>query len=158
MIDTYLVMILPQLIVAYNLILMRNYFMSLPEEIEESCLMDGADWFTIFYRIIIPISAPIVATISLWIAVTHWNSWFDVLIYVRDERKFTMQIVLRRIVLQGTQQMLDLNPTAEQEAGNFSTEGVKAATIFVATVPILCVYPYIQKYFIKGIMIGSLKG
>jgi putative aldouronate transport system permease protein len=158
LIDTYWAMILPQFIIAYNMILMRNYFMSLPEELEESCLIDGANWFIIFAFVIIPISAPIVATISLWIAVMHWNSWFDVLIYIRDEKLFTMQIVLRRIVLQGTQQMLDMNPSAEQDAGNFSSEGVKAATIFVATVPILCVYPFIQKYFVKGIMVGSLKG
>jgi putative aldouronate transport system permease protein len=134
LIDTYWAMILPQFIIAYNMILMRNYFMSLPEELEESCLIDGANWFIIFAFVIIPISAPIVATISLWIAVMHWNSWFDVLIYIRDEKLFTMQIVLRRIVLQGTQQMLDMNPSAEQDAGNFSSEGVKAATIFVATV------------------------
>lgn len=158
LLDTYWAMILPQFIIAYNLILMRNYFMSLPEELEESCLIDGANWFTIFTRVIFPISAPIVATISLWIAVMHWNSWFDVLIYVRDEKLFTMQIVLRRIVLQGTQQMLDMNPAAEADGGEISTEGIKAATIFVATVPILCVYPFIQKYFVKGIMVGSLKG
>jgi putative aldouronate transport system permease protein len=158
LIDTYLSMILPQLITGYNLVLMRNYFMSLPFELEESCLMDGANWFTIFVRIIIPISMPIIATIGLFLSVFHWNSWFDALIYLRNPDLFPMQIVLRRVILVGTQQMIDANPSAEAEAGNFSTEGIKGATIFVATVPILAVYPFVQKYFVKGIMIGSLKG
>lgn len=156
--NTYAVMILPSLISAFNMILMRNYFMSLPDELEESCLIDGAGWFTILFKIIVPISKPILATIGLWLAVGHWNAWFDILLYIQDDKMFTLQIVLRRIILQGTQQMVNINMVAEADIGNISTEGVKAATIFVATLPILCVYPFIQKYFVKGIMIGSLKG
>jgi putative aldouronate transport system permease protein len=150
--DTYTVMILPGLIGAYNLVLMRNFFMSLPEEVEESCMIDGAGRFTIFFKIVIPISMPIIATISLWLAVGHWNAWFDVLLYVRDTKMFTLQIILRRIIQTGTDEMLDMDDVKA------STEGVKAASIFIATLPILCVYPYIQKYFVKGIMVGSLKG
>jgi len=157
--DTYSSMILPGLISAYNMCLIRNYFMALPEELEESCQIDGGNRFVIFFRIVLPISKPILATVALWLAVGHWNSWFDVLLYIRNENKFVLQIVLRRIILEGTQQMLDLNPGAlTEEAQIVSSEGLKAATIFVATVPILCVYPFIQKYFVKGIMIGSLKG
>ena len=150
--DTYAVMVLPGLIGAYNLVLMRNFFISLPEELEESCMIDGAGRFTIFFRIVVPISMPIIATIGLWLAVGHWNAWFDVLLYVRNTDMFTLQIILRRIIQTGTDEMLDMN---EVQA---STEGVKAATIFVATLPILCVYPFIQKYFVKGVMVGSLKG
>lgn len=157
--DSYAVMILPSLVSAYNLVLMRNYFSSLPVELEESCMIDGAGKFTIFFRIILPVSMPILATVGLWLAVGHWNAWFDVLLYIRDTNKYVLQIVLRRIILEGTQQMLDLNPSMMNEnTASVSPDGLKAAAIFVATIPILCVYPYIQKYFVKGIMIGSLKG
>jgi putative aldouronate transport system permease protein len=158
--DTYAVMILPGLVSAYNLIIMRNYFMSLPEELEESCMIDGAGRFRIFFSIILPLSKPILATVALWLTVGHWNAWFDVLLYITKDKMFTLQIVLRRIIITGTQQMLDLNISAEllESQIQSSPEGVKAAAIFVATIPILCVYPFIQKYFVKGIMIGSLKG
>lgn len=159
MFDSFSVMILPGLVSAYNLVLMRNYFQSLPPELEESCMIDGAGRFTIFFRIVLPCSMPILATVSLWLAVSHWNSWFDVLLYIRNTDKYVLQVVLRRIVLEGTQQMMDLNPNALSDtAPKISTEGLKAATIFVATIPIICIYPFIQKYFVKGIMVGSLKG
>ena len=161
LIDSYLVMILPGLVSAYNMIIMRNYFMSLPEEVEESAMIDGAGRFRIFFSIILPLSKPILATVALWLAVGHWNAWFDVLIYITDETKFTLQIVLRRIILTGTQQMLDAMNSSEQLMDQFastSSDGLKAAAIFVATLPILCVYPFIQRFFVKGIMIGSLKG
>ncbi len=157
--DNYAVMILPGLVGAYNLVLMRNYFSSLPEELEESCMIDGAGRFTIFFRIVLPVSTPILATVALWLAVGHWNAWFDVLLYIRDTNKYVLQIVLRRIILEGTQQMLDLNPNMMNDnTAAISPEGLKASAIFVATVPIICIYPFIQKYFVKGIMVGSLKG
>lgn len=158
--NTYASMILPGLVSAFNLVIMRNYFMSLPEEVEESCMIDGAGRFRIFFQIVLPLSKPILATVALWLAVGHWNAWFDVLIYITDDKMFTLQIVLRRIIISGTQQMLDLNISSEVLASQIqsSPEGVKAAAIFVATLPILCAYPFIQRYFVKGIMIGSLKG
>jgi len=157
--DTYAAMILPGLVSAFNLVIMRNYFMSLPEEVEESCMIDGAGRFRIFFQIVLPLSKPILATVALWLAVGHWNSWFDVLIYISDDKMFTLQIVLRRIIITGTQQMVDLNVSSEvADQMQASAEGVKAAAIFVATLPILAAYPFIQKYFVKGIMIGSLKG
>ena len=160
LIDTYAVMIIPGLIGSFNLIIMRNYFMSLPEELEESCLMDGAGRFRVFFSIILPISKPILMTVALWLAVGHWNSWFDVLIYIMDDKKFTLQIILRRIILTGTQQMIDMTSAGSifQEETQSSPDGLKAAAIFVATIPIICTYPFVQKYFIKGIMVGSLKG
>lgn len=122
-------------------------------------MIDGAGQFTTFYKIIIPVSTPILATVALWLAVGHWNSWFDVLLYMRDENKMTLQIILRRIVLEGTQQLLDMSSsTALDDTQVISTDGLKAATIYVATLPILMVYPFVQKYFVKGIMVGSLKG
>lgn len=157
--NTYASMILPGLVGTYNMILIRNYFQSIPQDLEDACMIDGAGQFTTFYKIIIPVSTPILATVALWLAVGHWNSWFDVLLYMRDENKMTLQIILRRIVLEGTQQLLDMSSsTSLTDTEVISTDGLKAATIYVATLPILLVYPFVQKYFVKGIMVGSLKG
>lgn len=156
LIDNRMVLILPGLIAAFTMIIVRNYFMSLPGELEESAKIDGANDFRILFSVIMPISAPIIATISLWYAVGHWNSWFDALLYINDTDKTVVQVILRNIVIEGLAQfqMYDM-----ANAGSLLTpEGIKSATIMVATVPIICVYPFIQKYFVKGIMLGSLKG
>ena len=160
LLNTYSSMILPGFISAYNMVIIRNYFMSLPEEIEESCLIDGAGRFRIFLQIILPLSKPILATVALWLVVGHWNSWFDVLIYISDDTKFTLQIVLRRIIITGSKEILDTSAAANaaEMESVVSSEGLKAACIFVTTLPILCAYPFVQKFFVKGIMIGSLKG
>ena len=160
LLDTYASMILPGFISAYNMVIMRNYFQSLPEEIEESCLIDGAGRFRIFMQIVLPLSKPILATVALWLVVGHWNSWFDVLIYISDSAKFTLQIVLRRIIITGSKEILDTSAAANAAEMDsvVSSEGLKAACIFVTTLPILCAYPFVQKFFVKGIMIGSLKG
>lgn len=160
LLDKFMVQILPGLVSAYNLVIMRNYFQSLPEEIEESCMIDGAGRWRIFFSIVLPLSTPILATVALWIAVGHWNAWFDVLIYITDETRFTLQVVLRRILITGTQQMLETAQVDTSMMDNIqaSTEGLKGAAIFITTLPILCVYPFIQRYFVKGIMVGSLKG
>ncbi len=160
LLNTYSSMILPGLISAYNMVIIRNYFQSIPEDIEESCLIDGAGRFRIFLQFILPLSKPILATVALWLAVGHWNSWFDVLIYISDDTKFTLQIVLRRIILTGSKEILDTSAAASaaQTESVVSSEGLKAACIYVTTLPILCAYPFVQKFFVKGIMIGSLKG
>ena len=147
MIDSYASMILPGLISAYNMVIVRNYFQSLPEEIEESCLIDGAGRFRIFLQFVLPLSKPILATVALWLAVGHWNSWFDVLIYISDDTKFTLQIVLRRIILTGSKEILDTSAAANaaEMESVVSSEGLKAACIYVTTLPILCAYPFRQK-------------
>lgn len=160
LLDNFAVQILPGLVSAYNLTIMRNYFQSLPEEIEESCAIDGAGRFRIFFQFVLPLSTPILATVALWLAVGQWNSWFDALIYFTNEEMFPLQVVLRRILITGTQQMLE---SAQVDASlmeevQASAEGLKGAAIYVAMLPILCVYPFIQRYFVKGIMVGSLKG
>ncbi len=155
--DTYAVMILPGLVGTYNLVIMRNFFTSLPEEIEESAMIDGAGRFRIFVQIILPMSKPILATVALWLAVGHWNAWYDVLIYVYDDTMFTLQIILRRILITGSQEIMTLDQSSASSE-MVSSEGLKAASIFVATLPILCVYPFVQRYFTKGIMVGALKG
>ena len=159
LLDTYASMILPGLISAYNLTIMRNYFQSLPEEIEESCMIDGAGRMRIFWQFVLPLSTPILATVALWLAVGHWNAWFDVLIYISDKDKRTLQVVLRNIIVTGTKE-LDSDAASHSVSNEMqvSSEGLKAASIYVATIPILCVYPFLQRYFVKGIMVGSLKG
>jgi putative aldouronate transport system permease protein len=135
---------------------MRNFFATLPEELEESAKIDGANDFSILFYIIVPISTPIIATVTLWSAVGHWNAWFDSMIYITDAKKQVLQLVLRRVIIEGTNQMMDLNTSLDQQVAN--PESIKAATIMVATLPIVMVYPFVQKYFVKGIMVGSLKG
>ena len=122
----------------------------------ESAKIDGANDLVILWKVVIPVSLPIIATITLWIAVAHWNAWFDSLIYTQSASKQVLQVVMRRIILEGTQDMM--NPDAAEEAMHVNTETIKATTVIVATVPILVVYPFIQKYFVKGVMIGAVKG
>ncbi len=157
--DTYAALILPGLVGTYNLVLIRHYFQSIPQDLEDACMIDGAGQFTTFIKIILPVSTPILATVALWLAVGHWNSWYDALLYMRSDNKVVLQTVLRRIILEGTQSMIDTNPSLITDTTyQPSTDGLKAATVYVATIPILCIYPFVQKYFVKGIMVGSLKG
>jgi len=158
--NTVWAMVLPPLISTYNMIIMRNFFMTIPLELEESARIDGANEFMILVRIIIPVSGPILATVALWTIVGHWNAWFDCMIYITDGSKQVLQLILRRIVLEGSTQMMDImTSNIIEDAGMAVTpDSVKAATIMVATIPILLVYPFLQKYFVKGVLIGSLKG
>ena len=155
LIDNRLVLILPGLISSYNLIIMRNFFMSVPEGLEESAMIDGAGSIRIFFSIVLPISKAVLATVALWVMVGHWNAWFDATIYIRDANKLPLQVVLRRILMEGTQQMMDMNST---DTNHVTPDTLKAATTFVCMLPIMCVYPFVQKYFVKGVIIGSLKG
>lgn len=150
-------LILPGAINTYNMIIMRNFFMSLPDALEEAAKIDGAGDFKILLQITLPMSTPILATVALWSMVGHWNAWFDCLIYITEPSKQVLQIVLRRIVLEGSAQML--NPNSSEFTGQIANpENIKAATIITATLPIVMVYPFLQKYFVKGILVGSIKG
>lgn len=152
-------LILPILLNTFNMIIIRNYFMSIPDSLEESAKIDGANDLLILYKIIIPLSFPIIATVVLWTAVTHWNAWFDSLIYISDGNKQVLQTILRRIVLEGSLQLMELQGGAMgMDTANVNSETIKAATVIVATAPILVAYPFLQKYFVKGILVGSLKG
>ena len=154
--DSIWALVLPTAISAYNVVIARNFFMGIPDSLEESARIDGANDIVILLKIIIPVSLPIIATLTLWIAVAHWNAWFDSLIYITSSGKQVMQVIMRRIVLEGTQDMM--NPDASEEAMHVNTETIKATTVMVTTIPILLVYPFIQKYFVKGVMVGSVKG
>jgi len=151
------VYILPMCVQAFNVIIIKNFFQDIPESLAESAAIDGAgEWRTLF-QIYMPLSKPVLATVSLWSAVAHWNSWFDGLIYITDDRKQVLQIFLRRIVVESNTLLLEkgiVNPDMTQ----FTPETLKAATIIVTIVPILLLYPFLQKYFVKGIMLGGVKG
>lgn len=158
LLDNRLVLILPGLISAFTMIIARNFFMSLPDEIEESAKMDGANDIRVLFSIVLPISLPIIATISLWYAVTHWNAWFDSLLYISDPNKTVLGTVLRKVVIEGSSQFQQFEQSFNQDQAAVNPDIIKAATIMMATFPILCVYPFIQKYFVKGVIVGSLKG
>ena len=153
MLNTIWALVLPPAVSAFNLIIMRNFFSSLPEEIEESARVDGASDFQILTRIVLPLSKSVLATVSLWCIVYHWNEWFNCMIYMQDDEKFVLQYVLRQILLQGQDMSADLTQVA-----TVSSDSIKMATLVVAVLPILCVYPFVQKYFVKGVMIGAVKG
>lgn len=153
--DTRWVLILPGAISAFNLIVMRTFFQSIPDSLIESAKIDGANDFRILWRIILPLSMPVIAVMTLFYAVAHWNSWFAAMIYLQDRSLFPLQLILREILIQSSAQNL-LTEVAQDELSQVS-EAIKYATIVVATVPILCAYPFLQKYFVKGVMIGALK-
>lgn len=155
--NTVWAMVLPNAITVWNLVLLRTNFKSIPLELEESAFLDGANEFTIFTRIILPLSKAGLATIGLFYAVGHWNAWFSALLYLRDSDKYPLQLILREIVIQGSVQMEQLS-AEEGSAAVTSVENIKYATLFASLVPMLVVYPFIQKYFVKGVMVGSLKG
>jgi putative aldouronate transport system permease protein len=151
------VYILPMCVQVFNVIIIRNFFESIPESLSESASLDGAGSWRILFKIYIPLSKPVLATVSLWTAVMHWNSWFDGLIYITDDRKQVLQIFLRRLVIESNTMLLEkglINPDMTQ----FTPETLKAATIVVTIIPILLLYPFLQKYFVKGIMLGGVKG
>ena len=152
------VLILPGLISSYNLIVMRNFFQGIPIDMEESARIDGANNIIILFRIYLPVSLAVIATITLWVMVGHWNAWFDATIYINKAELYPLQVVLRRILLEGTQQLMDINPNIGEDAQAASPDNVKAATVFVCMLPIMCVYPFLQKYFVKGTLVGAIKG
>ena len=147
--------IIPYSIATYNLIIMRTYFLTIPDSMEESARIDGANDFTILFRIILPLAMPVVAVMILFYGVYHWNSWFPAMIFIRRRELFPLQLILREILIQNAlADMFSEVATMDDEPVG---ETIQYATVVVATVPILFVYPFLQKYFIKGIMIGALK-
>jgi putative aldouronate transport system permease protein len=154
MLDTVWALIIPGAISAYNLFIMRSFFMNLPNEIIDSARIDGCGELRIISSIVLPLSKPVMATMGLFYAVAHWNSYSSALYYINSRQLFPLQVRLREIVI--TDQMGEMDTTFENLA-NMSPEGIKMATIVIATLPIILVYPFLQKYFIKGMLIGSIK-
>lgn len=156
LLNNLLSLILPTLINVYNMLIIKNYFESLPISIEESAQIDGARSSVILFRIVLPMSAPVLATITLFYAVGHWNDYFRPMLFISKQNLKPLQLYLRDIILEATAEATS-GRTAD-ELANMTSEGVRSATVVASTVPILCVYPFLQKYFIKGILIGSVKG
>lgn len=162
LVNNFLVYIIPSLISVFNVIVMMTYFKQLPDAIKESAKIDGAREFTIFFRIILPVSAPIIATISLFNGVDQWNSWFDAYIFITKENLLPLQNIIVRIINTNS---LD-SARAKASAGlqvlsrfnRVTAKSLNMSTMMISIIPIVLVYPFLQKYFIKGIMIGSVKG
>jgi putative aldouronate transport system permease protein len=148
------VLIIPHLISAFNLVIIKGFFEQLPAEIEESARVDGASELQSLWRIILPLSLPVLATISLFYAVGHWNSYFDAIVYLNDANLMPLQVVLRNILLNVATESAE----SMANSGTVSKFAVQMAAIVVTTVPILIVYPFIQKHFAKGVLMGSIKG
>lgn len=155
MMNTRWSLIIPNAISVWNLIIMRTSFKGIPESLEESAKMDGANDFTILFRIILPLSLPVIAVMILFYGVGHWNSYFSAMIYLRDNSLWPLQLFLREILITNSTEgfITGVGGGDRYPIG----ETVKYATIIVATLPILFLYPFLQKYFVKGVMIGSIK-
>ncbi|WP_127585631.1 carbohydrate ABC transporter permease [Paenibacillus koleovorans] len=157
MLDTFWVLIIPGLFSGFYILIVRNFLMAIPDELEESALIDGANEMTIAFRIFLPLSGPVIATVAIFEAVHQWNEWFGAMIFTRSQELQVMQLLLRRILLEN-----QLNALMEIDdpsiAANLTPESVRAALIFVAIGPIIAVYPFVQKYFVTGITAGAVKG
>ena len=156
LLNSRLVWFLPALANAFYIIIMRNFFREIPAELTESATIDGATLTDVLFRIVVPLSAPVVATVALWAAVAHWNEWFFPLIFTPEKDKTLLQVLLRRVLVENQTSELEL--FEEREVRNITAETVKAALLFISIGPIIAVYPFIQRYFVKGIMLGAVKG
>ena len=158
LLNSYAALLLPGALSVYNMLIIKSYFESLPESIEESAKLDGASNLVILFRILLPLSLPVLATIALFYAVGYWNDFINPLLYISKPALRTMQIYLRNIVLEASD-LPDLAAARTMDdLMNVTPEGIRSAAVVAVTLPIVVVYPFLQKYFIKGILIGSVKG
>ena len=149
-------LILPGAMSAYNMIIMRTSFSGIPDSLVESAMLDGANHLYIMVRIIVPLSKSIMAVMVLYYAVGHWNSWFNAMVFLRDRSKYPLQLVMQEILIQNDTSSMTTDSTTLER--NSIAETIKYASIMVSTLPILLVYPFLQKYFVKGVLIGAVKG
>lgn len=152
MLDTIWAVLCPGAVSTYNMILMRTFFRNIPDSLTEAAELDGCSDFGILFRIVLPLSLASLMTIGMFYAVTHWNEYFNAMLYLSTPTKFPMQIILRQVVLES--QIVENSTSA---ADSNMAEGIKYATIVVAMLPMLCVYPFVQRYFVKGVLVGSVK-
>jgi len=156
LVNSYWALWLPALISAYNMFVMKSFFEGLPEELEESAAIDGASDATILWKIILPLSKPVIAALTLFYAVGWWNSYMNVLIYIRSTDKLSLMVKLYQMIELVSPELLRNGEGVMQVT--ITPEGIRAAAVVFAIVPILCVYPFLQKHFIKGVLLGSIKG
>ncbi len=161
LLNTVWVYIFPSLYQAWNIILFRTFFQQLPPSLEESAKLDGANDLTVFFRIVVPLSMPIFATIALFISVGHWNDWFSGTVYVQDPKLVPLQTLLMKIIRENdSSQMIagSLSTVSQSNVKTVTSYSVKMATLVVTILPIVCLYPFLQRYFVKGVLVGSVKG
>ena len=156
MVNTRWALLIPNAIGTWNLIITRTSFMGIPNSLQESATIDGASDFTVLLRIILPLSLPVIAVMTLFYGVGHWNAWFDAMVFMRSRDLYPLQLFLREILIQNRADSMMIN--FDYVEGERYKELVKYSTIVVATVPVLFIYPFLQKYFVKGVMVGALKG
>lgn len=154
--DTLGSLFIPQSVNVFNFIVMRTFFRNLPESLEEAARIDGASYVQVLIKIVLPLSLPIIATMGLFYAVGYWNTYFDALLYIQNPDKYTLQLRLRSLLF--GEELNNSNANLEGMGTQVMTQSLKMATVAVSTIPILVVYPWLQKYFVKGVMIGSVKG
>jgi len=159
MLDTIWAMIIPSAVSVWNIIIMRTFFQSsIPKEMQEAAFIDGASNMRVLWRIVLPLSGPILAVMVLFYAVGHWNSYFSALIYLSDRANYPLQLFLREILVQGQmQEMVDISDDSLARS-LMDAEAIKYAAVIVTNLPMLLLYPFLQKYFVKGVMIGAIKG
>jgi putative aldouronate transport system permease protein len=162
MMNSFWVYVIPSIISVWNMIIFRAFFMGLPAGLEESAKIDGASLIGIFVRIILPISGPVIATLSLFTAVGHWNEWFSASIFISDAKLLPVQTVLQQILKSNivSEQLMQVSGAAQEQMAKkigVTAKSLTMATMVVATIPIILVYPFVQKYFVKGVLVGSLK-
>ena len=159
LLDTVWAIVLPGAISTYNMIIMRTFFASIPEELHEAAQIDGASPFQTFLRIILPLSQTIMATLVLFYAVGHWNGYLSALLYLTDSRKMPLQMVIRKMVIDSDIASMTTANAASSSAETLITESkLKYAIVMISILPMIVVYPFLQKYFVNGVMIGSVKG
>jgi len=158
LIDSIWSLIIPGALSAWNLIILKNYFQSLPAELEESANIDGAAPIRILFSIILPVSGPVIAAIALFYGVAHWNSFFDAILYINSDAKQVLQVFLRTMLQSSSLQQVQGSENLASSIGLVTEESVKMATVVVSVIPMLIVYPFLQKYYVKGVMVGSIKG
>jgi putative aldouronate transport system permease protein len=148
---------MPGLISAFNMLVLRTFFMNVPEELEEAARMDGCGEWRLLTRIILPLSMPVLATLTLFYGVGYWNSFLHVLMFINDSARMNLAVMIQQMV--ASQSVLqELNSVRQDDLQQMTPESIKAAGVIVLIVPMLIVYPFLQKYFVKGVMIGAIKG
>lgn len=156
MLDTYWSLIIPGCCIAYNIIIMRTSFSEIPEALSEAATIDGAGHFRILFQIILPVSKSIIAVIVLFYAIQHWNAWFNASIYLKNRDLYPLQLTLREIVLQSSENAIVAD--ADGDTVDIFRPLIKYCSIMVSIIPMMIIYPFVQKYFVSGVMIGSVKG
>ena len=156
LLNTLWALVLPSMLVAFNVIVVKSFFQQIPASLYEAACIEGASEWTILWRVYVPLSSPILATVGLWTAVGHWNQWFDAMLYITDDHKQVLQVFLQRIVIENSTHLID-GPAQVRDAGGSTSETIKAATVMLTVLPMLVVFPFIQRFFAKGILIGGVK-